>query len=372
MPRKQIWSGVALAAAVTAALSGCTLKASDGTPQSFAELSALSPQDAVKAAGRAVAAHPSAKVHAVLSAPNATEASDVTASFGEHPALQGTLAVGPAGSAPDPSSAIPIAYADHIMFMKMGTDPSMAAQMEGKAWLRMDLAAMAGDPRTAGIGSDVLENTSPTKGLTMLTASKDLHKVGEEQHGGVQTVHYAGTVSGADALDPNLIGRGLTQESADAVTEAMAGGAVTSMAYDVWLRADGLPVAQAFTETTPVGALKGAIDFTDWGTGVKVDKVPDSQSVDYMEMVAKAAAASASPDASGSASPSQAPSASAAPSPSDAPSASSSSSEPAAPATPATPATPSKPSPTGTASAPATPATPSTPRSTGSSSSSSA
>jgi len=363
MPRKQIWTGLALAAAAASALTGCSLSASDGTPRSFAQLSGLSAQDAVKAAARAVAARPSAKVHTVLTAPDASETADVTASFSEHPKLQGTLALGPADPTQAGAVRIPIRYADDVMYMKMGAAPTYAAQLGGRPWVRMDLEVLAKDPRTAAVGSDVLENTAPSKGFTMLTAAKDLHRIGEEQHGGVQTVHYAGTVSGADALDPNLVGRGLTADDADTVSQALAYGRISKLGYDLWLRADGLPIAETFTETTPIGTLNGEIDYSDWGTAVSVDEVPESQSVDYMDLVQKAPGGS-----DGSSAPSSAPSASA--SASEAPSAPSAPSPSSPSGTPSAPATPSSPKPTGSPSAPSTPATPATPRSTTSSSSS--
>lgn len=100
----------------------------------------------------------------------------------------------------------------------MGNVPSLAAQMDGKLWLKMDLRAMAQDPNTAAYGADVLENTSPSKGLILLAAAEDLHKVGDEQRGGVQTVHLAGALTGADVTDPNIAGRnGLTAEDADTI-----------------------------------------------------------------------------------------------------------------------------------------------------------
>jgi hypothetical protein len=338
MPRKQIWSGAVLAAVAASSLTGCSLKASDGTPQSIAQLSNLSAPAAIQAAGRAVAAHPSAKVHTVLTAANASETSDVVATFAEHPSLQGTLqmgATGAAGSDAQSAPAIPIVYADDVMYMKMGNVPQMAAQMDGKLWLKMDLQAMAADPNTASFGTDVLENTSPSKGLTLLAAAKDLHVVGTEQKGGAQTVHYAGTVSGEEATDPNLTGRnGLTQDDADLVGEALGHGAVTKLGYDVWLNATGQPVAMTFIEHTPVGDLTGEIDYSDWGTAVAVKPVPDDQSADFVAMMKQAEAAQGGAQGSGSPTPASP----------------SSPSTPAAPTTPSTPSTPSTPTASGSTS----------------------
>ncbi|WP_194897604.1 hypothetical protein [Catenulispora pinisilvae] len=367
MPRKQIWSGAVLAAVAASSLTGCSLKASDGTPQSFAQLSSLSAQDAIQAATRAVTAHPSAKVHTVLTAPTGSETSDVVATFDEHPTLQGMLVMGSGGGAADPSAQstppIPIRYADNVMYMEMGQNPQLAAQMDGKAWLKMDLQAMAQDPNTAAVGSDVLENTSPSKGLILLAAAKDLHKVGAEQHGGVQTVHYAGALTGADATDPNLVGRGLSQQDSDVVADALAQGQVTKLGYDVWLRADGLPVAMTFTEVTPAGSLTGEIDYSDWGTPVAVPPVPGDQSADYMAMVKQAEAAQSSAEPSGAPSSSDGSSGSVTPS---APATPSSPGTPSSPATPSTSSTPSAPSPTGSSTG-----VPSTPTPTGSKSPSS-
>ncbi|WP_194917837.1 hypothetical protein [Catenulispora rubra] len=293
MPRKQIWSGAVLAAVAASSLTGCSLKASDGTPQSFAQLSSLSAKDAIQAAARAVAAHPSAKVHTVLVAPTATETDDVTATFDGHPTLQGTMAMSSgADSGAQSAPALPIRFADDVMYVQMGGDPLLAAQMNGKQWLKMDLQAMAADPNTANFGADVLENASPSKGLTLLTAARDLHVVGTEQRGGVQTVHCSGALTGADATDPNIAGRtGLTQDDADVVGNALGQGTVTKLAYDVWLRADGLPVAMTFTESTSIGSMTGEMDYSDWGTAVTVTPIPDSQSADFVAIVKQEEAA---------------------------------------------------------------------------------
>ncbi|MEY9858770.1 hypothetical protein ABH935_004393 [Catenulispora sp. GAS73] len=362
MPRKQIWSGAVLAAVAASSLTGCSLKASDGTPQSFAQLSSLSAQDAIQAATRAVAAHPSAKVHTVLVAPTATETDDVVATFDGHPTLQGTMAMSSGDPSAQPAQPLPLRFADDVMYVQMGGDPLMAAQMNGKQWMKMDLQAMAADPNTANFGADVLENTSPNKGLTLLAAARDLHVVGTEQHAGVQTVHYSGAVAGVDATDPNIAGRtGLTQDGADVVGSALAQGAVTKLAYDVWLRADGLPVAMTFTESTSIGSMTGEIDYSDWGTKVAVTPIPDSQSADFVAIVKQEeAAAQASQDGSGT--PSVPTSSSGAPSAPSAPGAPSTPGTPSAPSAPATPSTP------GTPSAPATPSVPSAPTPTGPSS----
>jgi hypothetical protein len=306
----------------------------------------------------------------------------VVATFDEHPMLQGTLTTAQAaadGSA-STSPAIPIRFTDDVVYMQMGSVPALAAQLNGKQWLKMDQQAMAADPNTATYASDVPDNTSPAKGLTLLAAAKDLHRVGEEQKDNQQTVHYAGTLTGADATDPNLAGRNhLTAEDADTVSDALAAGRVTKLGYDLWLGAGGLPVAMTFTEITDNGALGGQIDYSDWGTKVDVTAIPDKESADFVAMAKQQEAAQAQAQPSQSSDPSSASSSSSA-----APSPSSTSSTPSTPSTPSAPETPSTPagtdSPTGSASSsptapatpssPSTPSTPSTPKPTGSTASS--
>ena len=363
MPRKQIWSGIALAAAAASSLTGCSLKASDGTPKSMAQLSSLSAHDAIQAATRAVTAHPSAKVHTVLNSPSGSESFDLSATFDEHPKFAGTLGAGDPSQSSSPG--VPIQFASDVMYMKMGIIPSMAAQMNGKPWLKVDMAAAAEDPQTSTFGAEVMDNASPAKGLTLLTAAKDLHKVGEEQKGGTQTVHYAGTVTGADSLDPNLIGRGLTQDDMDVVGKALAHGMIDKVGYDLWLRADGLPVAMTFSASTANASLNGEIDYTDWGTAVSVDAIPDSQVADYLEMVkkAKAAQGGTTPDASGPAGSASEPGASSSsgapgtPDTSSTPSGSDSAGAPGS-ASSGAPSTPSSPAPTGASNTAGVPATP--------------
>ncbi|MBW5420408.1 LppX_LprAFG lipoprotein [Streptomyces sp. BG9H] len=98
-------------------------------------------------------------------------------------------------SAPDQGpEKMELRYVDGAVYLGGGKEA--AKEMDGKSWIKFDAAAMgkAGGKPAATSAAGQADN-NPADQSTLLTNSKDLKKVGSESVGGVETTHYAGTVT---------------------------------------------------------------------------------------------------------------------------------------------------------------------------------
>jgi len=85
----------------------------------------------------------------------------------------------------------------HALYLKM----SSLGDVTGKPWIKMSDSGLKHGPGAA-IGQLLqgIQNADPLTQTSMLTASKDLRKVGTQVINGVPTTHYAGSYAIADAL----------------------------------------------------------------------------------------------------------------------------------------------------------------------------
>lgn len=121
------------------------------------------------------------------------------------------------------------------------------ARRTGKPWLRIRLSRLSA--RT-GIDYKSLMNQSqqadPAANVRMLTASKDVRKVGEETVGGVATTHYQGTYSVQEALAK------LGADKRSKMQEIIGRMGLDRMSFDLWV--DGRQLPRKMTVKSPAGA----------------------------------------------------------------------------------------------------------------------
>lgn len=156
---------------------------------------------------------------------------------------------------------------DDTLYLKM---PQLARQT-GKPWVKMslkDLGSRAGLNLSQLMGQ--ASQSNPADQVKKLLASKDIHKVGSEVIGGVQTVHYAGSVSAAEAMaqaDPRLRELGKIDEAAG----------VTSTDYDLWVGPDSLPRQIIAKTATAHGPVSLTVTYSDYGAPVSISAPPAGQ-----------------------------------------------------------------------------------------------
>ena len=175
-----------------------------------------------------------------------------------------------------------------VMYMKY-PEMLMGQMPGGKAWVRMDLEALA-----EGSGMDMGSlmqsgGSDPAQMLEWLRGvSGDVEVVGEEEVRGVPATHYKGT------MDFNKIAEQAPEElretmkaSVDAMVEAVG---VSEMPFDVWIDGEGRAVRFSQNYEFTKGATAGAsmsvvIEYFDFGAPVEIEIPPADETMDFSELM---------------------------------------------------------------------------------------
>ncbi|MGY4276603.1 hypothetical protein ACVILE_002783 [Streptomyces sp. M18.1] len=91
-----------------------------------------------------------------------------------------------------PDAQAEIRIVDKAMYIGGGAEA--AKEMDGKSWLKFDLAAMGAGDELNQLGGASQADKNPATESTFLTGAEDVEKVGTETVEGVETTHYKGTV----------------------------------------------------------------------------------------------------------------------------------------------------------------------------------
>ncbi|MFE9410204.1 DUF1396 domain-containing protein [Streptomyces sp. NPDC006704] len=158
------------------------------------------------------------------------------------------------GAAGGESGEFEIRLVDNAMYMH-SSEPVDG----GKSWLKLDLSALGqqggGNP-LAGLGDQADKN--PAEESNNLTAAKDLKEVGQETVDGVNTTHYAGTVT-LDQLRDSLSGKDAAAKGrAEKSLKQYEEWGVGSLQMDMWI--DGQDHTKQFR--TQAATTKGPLDMT--------------------------------------------------------------------------------------------------------------
>ncbi|MGW3487054.1 hypothetical protein [Streptomyces sp. NPDC001054] len=270
-------------------------KKSDAKPaaekSSAAPAGDVDPQEALKAASDKVSTFKSVTVDMTTKAPAAT------AGVGGATATKGKLGWDPlamdmvvkTGQAEAGMPAeIPMKWDGDVMYMDMGTDG--AAQMDGKRWMKIDLAAAA----KAGGAGDAMEqfdqlmgsfNQGPAMQIDMLRAARGVKYVGTEKVGGVEAKHFRGTVAGDALLNTEGTFKGLDAETQKQLRDTFKKSGLKSQDMDLWIGADDLLVRADSKAVTKDGAVTTKALYSDFTGALKVTAPPAGQTMDLMKML---------------------------------------------------------------------------------------
>lgn len=288
----------AVALAGTACSSSGTAGATDGSgpaaagahTEALTALAKIPAPQAVAQTTRTVTAKKSVKVHMTMKSPALSETADGATSYGGAAKADLTMSMSSDNPQVGPMfqqmGQMEMRMDGTVAWLNMGHNPEIKDALQGKSWIKMDFAQIASVPQLKSFSflKDVLKNNDPGTQLHTLLASPDLKLVGTEQHGGVQTLHYSGDVS-ADDMTKMMAGDGLTQEDVDSLKATVQQAGVTKASYDLWIDANGLPVAVTFSEDTKNGTVSGDLSYHDWGAPVTVTAPPADQTADIMDLM---------------------------------------------------------------------------------------
>jgi hypothetical protein len=157
-----------------------------------------------------------------------------------------------------------------------------AEYRQDKKWIKFDLShppsADTGSPGAALLANlgDLYAHEDPRQKALFPLAFPDLRRVGVETRDGRQVLHLAGSAApGALAATPPD-GSGLTQDYLDFRRRQAKTDSLTKIGVDVWIGADGLPVAFTETDTGPDGDMVVAETMSQWGASLSVTVPPSA------------------------------------------------------------------------------------------------
>jgi hypothetical protein len=233
----------------------------------------------------------SAKVSMTMSMPSGmTGGGDMKMSgiMGWDPAVMDLTMEGSALAAePDAPDRVRMILRDNVMYMDMGE--KAPAEMDGKRWMKLDMAAMAeatGDAELRKQMSSGLEsmNQDPTQQLAMLLDSPNLKHVGSEKIDGAEAQHYKGTLTVAEMLETNDSLDVLDPAERDEFLKQAEKAGIEGYDTEVWVNDDDLPVRMDVGMDTPQGTVEITMTFSDYGAKAEVEVPPAAETFDLAEM----------------------------------------------------------------------------------------
>ncbi|MFJ8541018.1 DUF1396 domain-containing protein [Streptomyces sp. NPDC093586] len=176
-----------------------------------------------------------------------------------------------------------IRLVDKALYLNGGTEA--AKEMDGKSWIKFDLAAMGADKELNGLGSASQADKNPAAESTFLTGAKDVEKVGTETVDGVKTTHYKGTVT-LDALEKSLAeGDKATQDQRRKSIEQYEKMGVDELTMDMWVDGDDQAKQFRMRGDADKGPLDMTVTFLDFNEPVKITAPPAGETADLAEMM---------------------------------------------------------------------------------------
>ncbi|SDK72523.1 hypothetical protein [Streptomyces indicus] len=282
----------AVSAAALVAVAGCQGsetdgKAADKAPKLQSRASAV---EALTVAYEKTAEAKSARVEMTMSIPGAPGETKMSGVMGWDPTVMDMTMSGAAFSeTPGAPERIRMVWRDNVMYMDMGAEAP--AEMDGKRWMKMDLAAIAKKSGAPGLeqkltgGIDNM-NQDPAKQMAMLLESPSLKHLGSATVSGEKTQHYKGTLTVAEMLKTNESAYDFLDEKdrKELLKNAETAG-IEGYDTEVWVNEDGYPVKLNLGIDSPEGTIEMTQTYSDYGAKAQVEVPPASQTFDLMQML---------------------------------------------------------------------------------------
>lgn len=163
---------------------------------------------------------------------------------------------------------------NNTLYMKM---PMLERQTNGKPWVKFSLSELSS--RSGVNMSQMLNQTqqaNPANYTKMLTASKNVHKVGTETVNGVQTTHYAGTYDAQKAMSK------LSSSHQSQVRSQLQ--SMRAIHFDLWTDNKQLPRKLTMHGNANSTNFTVTENFTQFGAPVSVSAPPATQTADGAQL----------------------------------------------------------------------------------------
>ncbi|GGJ30675.1 DUF1396 domain-containing protein [Streptomyces lacrimifluminis] len=177
-----------------------------------------------------------------------------------------------------------IRLVDKALFI--GGGAAAAKEMDGKSWIKFDMAALGGADGAGGsLGAAGQADKNPAQESTFLTGSKDVKEVGEETVDGVKTTHYRGTVT-LEQFRDSLKSQGkATREQREKSLEQYEKMGIDKFTMDMWIGEDELTKQFRMRGQADKGPLDMTITFDDVNKPVSIAAPAAKDVADLAEMM---------------------------------------------------------------------------------------
>ncbi|WP_171167543.1 hypothetical protein [Streptomyces sp. I05A-00742] len=272
---------------------------SQNQSKSDAKTEGRSPVQALQAAFKKTSAAKSAKVHMTMEMP--TGMKDAPAGTmvmdgvqGWNPTVLDMTVSGTALAGKDGPGATRMIMLGNVMYMQMPAKAmeSAPAEMRGKKWMKIDVAAAAkesGDPalqkQMTGNMNDM--NQDPAKQMAVLLDSPNLKNLGSEKVNGVDAQHYKGTLSVDEVVKGNESAKLMDAKDREQLLDNIKKSGIKNYDMEFWLNSEDLPVKMVVGMDSAQGKIKMAADYKDYGAKADVQAPPAGETLDFIEMMKK-------------------------------------------------------------------------------------
>ncbi|MFD5495304.1 LppX_LprAFG lipoprotein [Streptomyces sp. NPDC001812] len=191
-------------------------------------------------------------------------------------------------TAPDAGTQgkVEIRLVDKAMYIGGGAE--MAKEMDGKSWMKFDMAELGADAELNELGTPGQAEQNPAAESTFLTGAKDVKKVGTEKIDGVETTHYSGTITLDDLRDSLKKKDAKAAETGEKSIEQYEKMGVESLTMDMWVDGEDHTKQFRMRGDATQGPLDMTIKFLDVNKPVTVEAPPAEETADLAEMMKEA------------------------------------------------------------------------------------
>lgn len=161
----------------------------------------------------------------------------------------------------------------------------MAKEMDGKNWMKFDLAALGADQEMNELGAGGQAEQNPATESTFLTGADDVKRVGTETVDGVETTRYSGTVT-LDDLRAELKKKDAkAAERGEKSIQQYEKMGVETFTMDAWIDGEDRTKQFRMRGEATNGPLDMTIKFLDVNKPVTVEAPPAKDIVDLAELM---------------------------------------------------------------------------------------
>ncbi|MGW5210852.1 DUF1396 domain-containing protein [Streptomyces sp. NPDC004051] len=181
---------------------------------------------------------------------------------------------------------VEIRLVDKAMYIGGGAE--MAKEMDGKSWMKFDMAALGADAESNELGAPRQAEQDPATESTFLAGAKDVKKIGTEKIDGVETTRYSGTITLDDLRDSLKKKDAKAAEAGEKSLKKYEKMGAESLTMDIWVDGEDHTKQFRMRGETPQGPLDMTTKFLDVNKPVMIEAPPAEETADLAEMMKEA------------------------------------------------------------------------------------